>query len=199
MPARPFLATSRWLRLTMGDNGTKRRQRRRERETEKKIGLLSREWVLGLQAISRTLFRPIPPPPNVYFPTPSDPSSFFYSDRRFLVFVVSSLPPSSRRGPALIYLHPRARRRRRGVFIFCPASTRCKVYRRDLHRFAFCFPSSCSVVVVLLYACHVHTYTNENSHDPCLRDIFVMELYVYLCYSKRSNRFLHFSIFFIAF
>jgi len=58
----------------MGDNGItekEEKERERERETEKKIGLLSRERVLGLQAISRTLFRPIPPPPNMhlYFPT----------------------------------------------------------------------------------------------------------------------------------
>ena len=134
------------------------RERERERETEKKIGLLSRE-VLGLQAISRTLFRSIPPPPNyLYFPTrpillPSFTLTFLASS--FLSFLLYR----HRRGvgPATIYLHPRARRRRRGVFIFCPASTRCKVYRRDLHRFAFCFHrhvrlSSCSYTrVAYLY------------------------------------------------
>lgn len=121
--------------------------RERKRETEKKIGLLSRERVLGLQAISRTLFRPIPPPPNapLFSHPPILPPSFTPT-------VASSslsfpLYRHRRGGPALIYLHPRARRRRRGVFIFYPASTRCKVYRRDLHRLAFCFPSSRRVLL----------------------------------------------------
>lgn len=173
MPARPFLATSRWLRLTMGDNGTTKteKERGRKRETEKKIGLPFRERVLGLQAISRTLFCPIPPPPNA--PLFSLPSILLPS---FTLTVASSslsfpLYRHRRGGPALIYLHPRARRRRRGVFIFCPASARCKVYRRDLHRFAFCFPS-CSVVVVFVYAPCVLIRTRTLAIRVCAR-VFV--------------------------
>lgn len=152
------------------NNEDRERERGGKRETEKKIGLPFRERVLGLQAISRTLFCPIPPPPNA--PLFSLPSILLPS---FTLAVASSslsfpLYRHRRGGPALIYLHPRARRRRRGVFIFCPASARCKVYRRDLHRFAFCFPS-CSVVVVFVYARSV-LYTNKSPRDPCLRESF---------------------------
>lgn len=161
-----------------------RRQRKREGEKErrrKRLGYPFARGLLGLQAISRTLFCPIPPPPNA--PLFSLPSILLPS---FTLTVASSslsfpLYRHRRGGPALIYLHPRARRRRRGVFIFCPASAHCKVYRRDLHRFAFCFPS-CSVVVVFVYARCV-LYTNKSSRDPCLRESFCAS-YRYNCTIK---------------
>lgn len=105
-----------------------------------------------------------------------------------------------RGGPALIYLHPRARRRRRGVFIFYPASTRCKVYRRDLHRLAFCFPSSRRVLLSCSCTRVAYLCEQELSRSMFTRYFFFFFLMraIQLCYRKIKQVFISISILLIA-
>lgn len=191
-PVRPFLGTSndgrQWNDEDRGGESEREKERRRKR-----LGYSLARGSSGYkQSRAHYFVRFHPLLTYLYFLlSPISPSSF-----TLIVASSSSSFPLHRHrrgGPALIYLHPRARRRRRGVFIFCPASTRCKVYRCDLHRFAFCFPSSCSVVVVVVLVYARRVLIRTISRSVFTRWFFFYADYITVQYNEKLDRFLYLS------